>query len=120
MKKTDKFTPCTAKSLEISRGLDNHLFGEKMVIGANQGDFQSVVDKAPPSFGLFFWYSDDVPSNWHAATITKEKDHFVYELRSDAENDTSVSEYKSKVDLIERMESDNHQFNAGGKVTIEF
>lgn len=91
-----------------------------MIIGANQDDFSSVVDNAPPSFGIFFWYSDDFPKNWHAATITKMKDQFVYELRSNTESEPVTTEYRSKADLIKRMETDNSLYNRGRKVTIEF
>jgi len=89
-----------------------------MVIGAQQSDFSSIIDSAPPSFSIFYWYGS-IPKNRSAATITKLRDGYQYRLSSNNQEEVA-HDFDSKPSLIAKMETDNEHFNRGNKVTIEF
>lgn len=91
-----------------------------MIIGAQASDFSSIIDKSPPSFGVFYWNPDAWPNERNSATVTKEGKNFLYEFSSTDEVENEIIEFEEKSKLLERMISDNLRFNSGQKCTIEF
>jgi hypothetical protein len=90
-----------------------------MIVGASSLDFSEIIDVSPSTFGIFYWWSDDVSPTRNSATITKSQEGFIYEFHSTTGGNESVL-YVNKSDLINRMQSDNLKYNNGGKCTIEF
>ena len=90
-----------------------------MIIGALPKDYQSVIDSAPPQFGIFYWSSGSSPSEKHYATITKKEGAFTYDYTPN-DGKPVTTEYKRKEELIDRMNDDNRRFNESGKCVIEF
>ena len=90
-----------------------------MIIGAQSINFPSIIDAAPPSFGVFYWESNEDPLIKCFATITKLEPGYCYEFRmGNALPDLVTFEHKEV--LVARMEADNQKYNGGLKCTVEF
>ena len=90
-----------------------------MIIGANQDDFQDIICAAPDNFGIFYEWGNEMKNKRASASITKQSKRFRYEFHL---NNTLIEtlEFKTSVELVNRMGSDNAKFNESGKCTIEF
>lgn len=91
-----------------------------MIGDVDPSDFPTVLDAAPPVFGIFYIPpSADPLSVKFSAVIRTIKGGFSYSLNGPSKV-VLTTEYETKGELIARMTADNQLHNAGMTCVVEF